>query len=180
MFKIDRVDYKPRLEKRIGVNSVLTREISIGFRAIGARTRSMGCLNPNATYSFTVKPLWVRIRGENRPFSAGKPYEIVCEVVGARPRPRIIWSKGNTILRNAREMVRFKIDYWRFNTLSIDRARQHLSREGSRHFCGYCFTYFLSKEGKRCHFLTVSFVCHQKMRDPTSSFSLFIIIFIAV
>lgn len=67
---------------------------------------------------FTVKPLWVRIQGEIRPLSAGKTYEIGCEVVGAKPNPTIAWCKGSTILRNARQTVRFKIDRGQFNILS--------------------------------------------------------------
>lgn len=54
-----------------------------------------------------VKPLWVRMQGKNRPFSAGTIYEITCEVVGARPTPKITWSKGSTILKDARQTVRF-------------------------------------------------------------------------
>lgn len=53
----------------------------------------------------SVKPLWARIQGENRPFSAGTTYEISCEVVGARPTPTITWSKGSMMLRNVRQMV---------------------------------------------------------------------------
>ncbi|KAL6447972.1 hypothetical protein ACFW04_000191 [Cataglyphis niger] len=60
-------------------------------------------ITSSVTLDMNLKPLWVRIQGENRPLSAGKTYEISCEVVGARPEPMITWSKGNTILRNARE-----------------------------------------------------------------------------
>ncbi|XP_072767808.1 nephrin isoform X6 [Anoplolepis gracilipes] len=60
-------------------------------------------ITSSVTLDMNLKPLWVRIQGENRPLSAGKTYEIGCEVVGARPGPTIAWSKGNTILRNARE-----------------------------------------------------------------------------
>ncbi|CAL1684767.1 unnamed protein product [Lasius platythorax] len=60
-------------------------------------------ISSSVTLDMNLKPLWVRIQGENRPLSAGKTYEIGCEVVGARPVPKITWSKGNTILRNARE-----------------------------------------------------------------------------
>ncbi|XP_029178143.1 hemicentin-2-like isoform X2 [Nylanderia fulva] len=60
-------------------------------------------ISSSVTLDMNLKPLWVRIQGENRPLSAGKTYEIGCEVVGARPAPKITWSKGNAILRNARE-----------------------------------------------------------------------------
>ncbi|XP_011863324.1 PREDICTED: nephrin-like isoform X4 [Vollenhovia emeryi] len=60
-------------------------------------------ISSSVSLDMNLKPLWVRIQGENRPLSAGKTYEIGCEVVGARPSPTITWSKGNMILRNARE-----------------------------------------------------------------------------
>lgn len=52
-----------------------------------------------------VKPLSVRLLGENRPFSAEKTYEVSCEVVGARPVPHITWWKGKTQLRNDKLVV---------------------------------------------------------------------------
>ncbi|XP_011051396.1 PREDICTED: uncharacterized protein LOC105144270 isoform X3 [Acromyrmex echinatior] len=60
-------------------------------------------ISSSVSLDMNLKPLWVRIQGESRPLSAGKTYEIGCEVVGARPSPTITWSKGNMILRNARE-----------------------------------------------------------------------------
>ncbi|XP_077267465.1 protein turtle homolog B isoform X6 [Temnothorax americanus] len=60
-------------------------------------------ISSSVSLDMNLKPLWVQIQGENRPLSAGKTYEIGCEVVGARPSPTIAWSKGNMILRNARE-----------------------------------------------------------------------------
>ncbi|XP_024883363.1 nephrin-like isoform X6 [Temnothorax curvispinosus] len=60
-------------------------------------------ISSSVSLDMNLKPLWVQIQGENRPLSAGKTYEIGCEVVGARPSPTITWSKGNMILRNARE-----------------------------------------------------------------------------
>lgn len=63
----------------------------------------------------SVKPLWVRMQGENRPFSAGTTYEIGCEIVGARPNPKITWSKGSLMLRNARQTV--KLTFSRCNKI---------------------------------------------------------------
>lgn len=62
--------------------------------------------NKRILFSCTVKPLWVRLQGEERPLSAGTSYEIACEVVGARPTPEIVWTKGNTILRSTSQSVR--------------------------------------------------------------------------
>ncbi|XP_076637271.1 protein turtle homolog B isoform X2 [Colletes latitarsis] len=60
-------------------------------------------ISSSVTLNMTLKPLWVRLQGTNRPLSAGKKYEIGCEVVGARPEPKIVWSKGSTTLTNAWE-----------------------------------------------------------------------------
>ncbi|XP_046753589.1 synaptogenesis protein syg-2-like isoform X6 [Diprion similis] len=57
------------------------------------------------TLNMNLKPLWVRLRGENQPLSAGSTHEIACEVVGARPTPDVIWSKGNIPLKNTRLTV---------------------------------------------------------------------------
>lgn len=54
---------------------------------------------------FTVRPLWVKLQGENRPLSADNEYQLGCEVVGSRPAPLITWWKGSTPMRNTREIV---------------------------------------------------------------------------
>lgn len=53
----------------------------------------------------SVRPLWVKLQGENRPLSADNPYNLVCEVCGSRPTPVITWWKGSMPMRNTREEV---------------------------------------------------------------------------
>ncbi|XP_036138975.1 uncharacterized protein LOC105831779 isoform X6 [Monomorium pharaonis] len=82
----------------------LGREHLRAFLTCQAKNNNMVApISSSVSLDMNLKPLWVRIQGENRPLSAGKTYEITCEVVGARPNPTITWSKGNMILRNARE-----------------------------------------------------------------------------
>ncbi|XP_076225880.1 protein turtle homolog B isoform X3 [Nomia melanderi] len=88
-----------RLEKlgREHLNAILTCQAS--------NNNMVAPISSSVSLNMNLKPLWVRMQGENRPFSAGTTYEIGCEVVGARPTPKIIWSKGSTTLRNARQTM---------------------------------------------------------------------------
>ncbi|XP_029046064.1 nephrin-like isoform X6 [Osmia bicornis bicornis] len=88
-----------RLEKlgREHLNAVLTCQAS--------NNNMVAAISSSVTLDMNLRPLWVRMQGENRPFSAGTTYEIGCEVVGARPTPKITWSKGSIVLRNARQTM---------------------------------------------------------------------------
>lgn len=59
---------------------------------------------PNLTSA--VRPLWVKMQGENKPLSAGISYGLVCEVVGSRPKPIITWWKGSNMMKNSSDLVR--------------------------------------------------------------------------
>ncbi|XP_076645237.1 neural cell adhesion molecule 2 isoform X3 [Halictus rubicundus] len=88
-----------RLEKlgREHLNAILTCQAS--------NNDMVAPISSSVSLNMNLKPLWVRMQAENRPFSAGSTYEIGCEVVGAIPTPKIIWSKGSTTLTNARQTM---------------------------------------------------------------------------
>ncbi|XP_043277129.1 nephrin-like isoform X5 [Venturia canescens] len=73
------------------------------FTCQASNNNMVAPISSSVSLNMTLKPLWVRILGENRALSAGATYELSCEVVGARPVPEIIWTKGSMLLRNARQ-----------------------------------------------------------------------------
>ena len=61
-------------------------------------------------YFFLVRPLEVRLLGENQPLSAGSEYEVACQTSGSRPPARLTWWRSGQRLDNARETVSDKIN----------------------------------------------------------------------
>ncbi|KAK7592950.1 hypothetical protein V9T40_007702 [Parthenolecanium corni] len=51
-------------------------------------------LMTTVTVSMILSPLWVKLQGVNKAMSAGRPYEISCQVFGAYPSPVITWWLG--------------------------------------------------------------------------------------
>ncbi|XP_063898490.1 nephrin [Helicoverpa armigera] len=60
-------------------------------------------VSENISIDVNLRPLWVRLQGGKRPLVAGQSTELVCQAVGARPKPTISWWKGGTRLKTVRE-----------------------------------------------------------------------------
>ncbi|XP_022230545.2 uncharacterized protein LOC111079610 isoform X1 [Drosophila obscura] len=52
-----------------------------------------------------LRPLIVKLQGENRPLSAGNSYQLSCVVIGARPAPTVTWWKGSSPMKNTHEIT---------------------------------------------------------------------------
>lgn len=50
-----------------------------------------------------VRPLTIRIQGNNKPLSAGKSVDIVCKTTGSRPSAMVSWWIGSNKLKKTRE-----------------------------------------------------------------------------
>lgn len=65
---------------------------------------------PSASFS-SVPPLWVEVQGERRPLSAGRPYDIKCQVIGARPLAIVTWRLDDKRLTSHSEKVSGSVFY---------------------------------------------------------------------
>ncbi|XP_041985883.1 nephrin-like [Aricia agestis] len=66
---------------------------------------SLAPVSETLTIDVNLHLLWVRLLGGKRPLVAGVSTELVCQAVGARPKPSISWWKGGVRLTTVRETV---------------------------------------------------------------------------
>ncbi|XP_053620626.1 nephrin-like [Plodia interpunctella] len=62
-------------------------------------------VSESLSIEINLHPLWVKLQGGKRPLVAGQSTELVCQAVGARPKPTISWWKGGTRLKTVRETL---------------------------------------------------------------------------
>jgi len=65
-----------------------------------------------------VRPLSIKLVGDNRPLSADSPVNVSCRVTGAKPPPIITWWKDATQMTDAKQIVSYPnviISVIRFN-----------------------------------------------------------------
>lgn len=56
-------------------------------------------------FFFTVRPLSIKLIGENRPLSAEIPVNVSCRVTGAKPPPKVTWWKDAVQMIDAKQVV---------------------------------------------------------------------------
>ncbi|KAL1513805.1 hypothetical protein ABEB36_003164 [Hypothenemus hampei] len=87
----------------LNVEKVDRKTLHSVFTCQATNSRLVHPISSTITLDVNLKPLWVKLRGDNKPLSAGYTYELECEVVGSRPAPTITWWKGSTQMKNTRE-----------------------------------------------------------------------------
>lgn len=56
-------------------------------------------------FFFTVRPLSIKLVGDNRPLSAEVSVNVSCRVTGAKPPPIVTWWKDATQMIDAKQIV---------------------------------------------------------------------------
>ncbi|XP_023033100.1 uncharacterized protein LOC6638446 isoform X2 [Drosophila willistoni] len=62
-------------------------------------------ITSSVVLDMNLRPLIVKLSGENRPLSAENAYQLSCVVIGSRPAPTITWWKGSTAMKNTHEIA---------------------------------------------------------------------------
>ncbi|XP_054283784.1 nephrin-like [Macrosteles quadrilineatus] len=92
-----------RVRNTLHLENLKRQSIHDTYTCQASNNNQVHPLSANLSVRMNLKPLWVKILGENRSFSAEQRVDVSCEAVGARPPPRITWWKGSNQLKTSRQ-----------------------------------------------------------------------------
>ncbi|XP_023158899.1 hemicentin-1 isoform X2 [Ceratitis capitata] len=99
----------PLSDRRVGnilTLGKLTREnLHMQLTCQAANNNLTMPITSTVTLDLNLRPLIVKLDGENRPLSADHSYQLHCNVIGSRPAPTITWWKGSTPMKNTHEVA---------------------------------------------------------------------------
>ncbi|XP_050301170.1 nephrin isoform X3 [Anthonomus grandis grandis] len=101
----DDEDYHPVTKVRnvLNVEKIDRKTLNQKFTCQATNSRLVHPISSTIDLDVNLKPLYVKLRGQNKPLSAEHIYELECEVIGSRPEPTITWWKGSTQMKDTRE-----------------------------------------------------------------------------
>ncbi|XP_046810282.1 hemicentin-1 isoform X5 [Lucilia cuprina] len=96
-------------DRRVGnvlsLSKLLRKNLHMQLTCRAANNNITMPITNTVVLDMNLRPLLVKLQGENRPLSADNSYQLSCVVIGSRPAPTITWWKGSTPMKNTHEIA---------------------------------------------------------------------------